>query len=498
MTFVQIKTPSRFKWNSLILIFTFFTSLVQGVVHPVSAEPLIPLATYVPSTNYPTLTAIGQTPTPFDPISAVDFSCPVGTPIGAGIVTPSTDWLYACGQCLATGTPVLMSTSTAGPTLTPPFYQTQQPCQTPVGGGQEVCNTPIPTVCHGATCPLGTAVSVVSPTPTVSPVPTIAVTAAATSTAAGLLTCKTGITNQVCQQINPYTLKLTGTSTWMWYVTQGAGTVDVLFHTTTVGTVTYEHENTVTFSAFGWRNGTWGWANYVADFPEAQIVHDVPYPYMGRERTKVGEYVFENIQVGQGENRIEFIHNNTVNYANRLFFNGTGGNYILVSSLPLVALVETPTPVPATPNPNYCASVSSIDVPNQFDLTGTGGIISQSCGSIPELSFQSFIQTFTPSWFGDMSYFISAFPTTAILPALTVCIRQRDYSLYIWGIRMPIELILGLSIFLSGLRFFVPTVFSGASAIGDRIPTVSSTVSVVRTSSGAHRVSTKTTRKNGS
>jgi hypothetical protein len=194
-------------------------------------------------------------------------------------------------------------------------------------------------------------------------------------------------------------------------------------------------------------------------------------------------------------------------YGQGLYKVGTYTVEVSTDPFTLPTATPAPTAVPtatATPNPNYCGTVSGTNIPNQFNLGGTGGVVFQSCLSTPLISPTAILEAIIPSVFwGDFlsGALTGLFGTSFEIDPITFCVRQRDYSLYILGFRMPIELILGLGVFLSSLRFFVPTVFSGASVIGQNTPTVSSTTSttVTRNSTGTHRSSstTKSTRKRG-
>ena len=143
---------------------------------------------------------------------------------------------------------------------------------------------------------------------------------------------------------------------------------------------------------------------------------------------------------------------------------------LFVDSLPLSTPTVTPT---GTVSSDYCASINASMLPNPFSFNGTGAVVRQYCTVIPEINLGVVVDYFIPSFgtwsllLNTVSEFFEEYLTTLVLfDPLTICIRERDYSLYLFTVRMPIEFIFGLGIFLSALRMFVPGVFSGASMIG--------------------------------
>lgn len=92
---------------SMLLTLSFASA---GLAAPYFQDTATPLPTNTPyPTFYPTATDLV-----YDFPSA--FDCPVGTPVGAGTLTPSYFWEFSCGQCLLT--PVSTSTSVPIPTVT--------------------------------------------------------------------------------------------------------------------------------------------------------------------------------------------------------------------------------------------------------------------------------------------------------------------------------------------------------------------------------------------
>jgi hypothetical protein len=130
----------------------------------------------------------------------------------------------------------------------------------------------------------------------------------------------------------------------------------------------------------------------------------------------------------------------------------------------------TPTPAPTgTPVPlTYCGEISDSMMDNYFEFDGDGSIVYQDCITTPEITLSSIIEPLLPIWLSQLliDYITELLPIDTLIEAVTICVRARDYALYLFVIRMPVEFIVSFTIILSALRFFVPSVFSGATMLG--------------------------------
>lgn len=428
---------------SLFLLMSVFMSASQSAIH---ASDVLELVRVTP---YPTLTPIGNTPTPIHLEQAVDFSCPLGAPAGYGVVTPSTDWLYACGQCLPTNTPVVFSTSTLGPTHTPVYIPPV--CATPEGGGLEVCSTVTPLA-----------------TSTVTSVPTFTSTPAVTATStSSLIDCYGTLAGSSCEDFGSY-LKYTVD---MSYTGVGADftvgnfklgssgqPVGMLYDYTLSSMAIYSFHHVTTYM----RLHPFGASSFTST--HAILSSNGTSVSVSNSYDDWIPSIFYNPALPLAlEVQGDLNAANTSSQVVGTFYVYTSAGFTVPTPATAVPTVTT-TPFSGD---GFCSSIMNTNVPNQFELGGTGSIVFQSCMSTPEISYQTLVDWLIPDWlFGLDEYFSSIFPVAAILDPLTVCIRSRDYSLYIFGYRLPIEFMFGLAVFLSAMRFFTPSVFSGASSLG--------------------------------
>jgi hypothetical protein len=501
MKYFSIPSKPRFIFGSFVLLVSVFVSAIRAV--DASA-----MGVNLRATAVPTFTQITSLPTNVPLGGAVDLSCPSGVPSGWGVVTPSTDWLYACGQCLPTGTALAFYTSTPGATHTPVWADNPPYCITAPAGG-EVCYTPsAPTGIPSST---PTAINTLVP-PTVSP----------TVGSYPAVTCGSSTSAYVdCTQVDTSTVKYSYKvgSSFPSYPTSFAPRLSYTVNsntpmyllidvnslnpsgtwTSSVG-LSYQHYKTSGsgLDGFNLLRVDANTSSTVQYYSTVNLMNDT---YTRLEGVPIGEYSKSYPSGSLGSEALVFSAPYQPNWSGFYILSGVD---IYVSSLPVViggTATPTASPTVSPGSGTFCGSVSNVNVPNQFVLGGTGGVVKQSCQTTPGLSFGTLFNFLTagifPFGFGD--YLSSFFERDTIIDPLTVCIRQRDYSLYIFGYRMPIELVAGLAIFLSGLRFVMPSVFSGASVVGQNVPTVSQTHSVTTTKTvGSVRISeTKTTRKKG-
>lgn len=415
-------------------------------------------------TPYPTLTQIGSTPTKINPISTINTDCPPGVPSGYGTVTPSVDWLYLCSHCLPTTTPQDFFTSTPGATHTPFFTPPVPPvCQTsPVGG--EVCYTQTPQI---------TSTPTVTVTPTVTGTPLVS---GSGFTCLGLYqdTCFVG---EVTNYLDEFSMSFSNNASADLMTINITSTpkdvpITVYYSYDVTATWAGAHPSYTPYIAFR----TWAfypstsWGGWVAGMPP---VHS------GGQVGVSGSYRVQQ----QGTFTVTHTNNNTNGGINLSFsFKNNnvgwpaGTNPLLTGNIfvSLVGYPSTPTPIPVTPtySPDYCSSISSASMPNQFEFGGSGNVVRQQCAVTPEISLKDIILWFV----GPIGYFLDVagmideiFPDPLIIESWTICIRERDYSLYLFGVRMPLEFILALAIVLGGLRFFSPSAFSGATVIGNKM-----------------------------
>jgi hypothetical protein len=449
------------KYN-VIHLFTFFIFLFSigistGKAYALPYDAVIENSPVLIATPYPTLTPISSLPTAIPLSGAVtpDFSCPVGLPYGYGTVTPSTEWDIACGHCLPTATPAVLSTSTAGPT------------RTPWGGG----GTALPPIC--ITVPAGGEecyIPTLTPVATVTPLPTS--TLAVTSTVAGTynISCATGSpsTPNTCQQINPYTIRLSVSNVsgnhpqttvlslrWSWG-NLPVGSPLYLSVTNSEGTITdTDQYSNATVRAIITALSNYGFSpspSYISQTIGSGVIN---WNYQGTGSRPTGTNGLVDGGIGL------------------MAQSATGGTWTSVSSatitLSTIPISPTPTPtITLTPlGGDFCDSVSNSTVPNQFNLGGTGGITNQTCYVFPGIYYQDIIDAIVPAWLSPFTMvFNSLFPSSAGIDPLTFCVRQRDYSLYIFGYRLPYEALLGLGVFLASIRIFNPTAFAGVASLG--------------------------------
>lgn len=135
-----------------------------------SVLAMVPYQATSTNTLWPTPTLPFSQVTPTIP---VNLTCPVGTPYGYGTITPNPLWELICVDCLPTGT--AYPTWTIPPEVQTAFAQTATSTSTPIT--PTATNTPIPAYCGGT------------------------------------VTCNGGANGGVCTQIDPYTVKFTGSST---------------------------------------------------------------------------------------------------------------------------------------------------------------------------------------------------------------------------------------------------------------------------------------------
>lgn len=414
---------------------------------------------YTPSvlaTAYPTLTPIGVPPTNQPLVTAVDLSCPAGVPAGYGTVTPSTDWLMACAQCLPTYTAQPFGTSTPGAT------------HTPFGGGgtalPPICMT-VPAggeVCYTQTAPTSTPANTVTPFPTST---SLALTSTPNSGLLNFITASLGNTGSpyVNTPTGSYTSNPTiSTPAGLYYLT---GTVSAIDGNNVIGgTVKYDfHFDPLITSGSQIIYVTWSITNVIGGTGASA------YNPLGTS-TATGSTTFTN---QYNSNRIVSIGASSSTTRNSGAFGATFE--LWVSTYPYTPY-PTPTPSPsATPTSSlYCGSISNSAVPNQFQFSG-GRVVYQSCTTTPYLSIQSLVDAVLPDWLSSFSsFFAGVFPTTTIFEPLTVCVRSRDYTLYIFGVRIPIEAFVGLIIFVSMVRMVNPAMSSLGGLIGSTANTSSS------------------------
>lgn len=585
-------------------LFVFIISMVVSAsrAEAMSRYEVLDVEGDLYATPYPTLTPIGLIPTSIsleDVGQPLDFSCPAGVPEGYGTVTPSTDWLYACAQCLPTYTPQSFYTSTPGPT------------RTPFGGG----GTPLPPICvtaqgGGEQCYTATAPT---PTVTVTNTPTVTPTVSGTPTQAGLPACGSvtptslpsatatteywtkqndsaavysgtwstandsnsyGGTHRYTTSVGAYaTYTFNGTGVRFYMVTNfNHGFMDVYLDDIFVQRVSQYSAN-VAYNVVGYSVTGLSYAVHVLKLvhvgqgngssspyystidafeyltpamtptPLSGVLVCVPnqsgtctsdgshgvITFSGSASAMVGQfYIYSGGSPVQITTSVSFSHSETYqfppNQVNDKFeisqavygiLENTGFGWCLgtsgsssscsashsgfyttvpsagnptltirsvdtakpVTSQTVIYRIEvwvgiqcsnvtaTPTGIPGSSN--YCSSVSSSSVPNQFAFTG-GNIVYQQCETTPEINFQTLIDALLPGWLsGFVSYFQDIFPTTVIVYPITICIRSRDYSLYIFGIRMPIEGFIGFLIFVSAVRMFNPAMSSLGGLLGN-------------------------------
>lgn len=406
--------------------------LVSGFlrVSPVSASPL-PLYT-----AYPTLTPIGATQTNIPPVSTMNFACPVGAPYGWGTVTPSIDWLYSCGQCSVTSTPSYL-------TPTPFFNGTGTP---PSGCDPYGTGTPVPTV------PAGTPQNFCQfPT---TPIPPTSIPPSSP------ISCNSS-NGATCEEINAYTIKFTFNQN---------GTIDLGYTLPDNTSSAYYKYSGLNY----WVSSTGSYIvaiagdleHWVTSRTDQEIVFPCEYNSIPSCRVPIGATVQQLNNLTKSSDGVispSINDSRFFRFLPRRSGGNTGGTYsvlwsgsLYVSTSPINLNAPTPSPTP-TINPNYCGSVSSSSVPNQFSLSGTGAIVEQSCFTTPELNYADLLNAVIPDWLGGFDdWFISIFPIDIVIPPQTVCIRQRDFSLYLFGVRIPVEMALSIMIFTAGLRLILP------------------------------------------
>lgn len=456
---------SRFIVNFSVLLITLMISVSRGV------QASYALTSDRAATPYPTLTPIATVPTSVPLSSSLDLSCPMGVPVGYGYVTPSTDWLYACGHCLPTYTPPAFYTSTPGATHTPASLP---------GTLTAIANACSTALATGVPCATSQPTATLTLTPTFTP--TVAPTA--TSSFGAYLTCGSN-----CEQLNSYTVRYsrsfgsrfsvyTNFSTLQFY----RSNVDAVLYHWAYYDVTFLNSPTdynpkIIFYTRGSTTLDPAWSTFIAnnEFSGAETYHLLYSGLVksGAYSSSVGTLLTDylDLDMYSGNTGSGFVVTGTVTHIVTL--DPTYNPFVTATPTitPTSTLVSSVTP---TLDPRYCGSISSSNIPNQFGFSG-GNIVRQSCATFSAFSLRTAISAIFPIWIpsflvNDFLDFLAALlPVDYFFDPLTVCIRERDYSLYLFGYRMPIEFIVGLAIFLSGLRFFVPTVFSGASMLGSGV-----------------------------
>lgn len=435
-------------------IFLFSIGISTGKAYALPYSSTVENSPAFIATPYPTLTPIGSIPTNIPLQATADFTCPLGVPYGYGTVTPSTEWEIACGHCFPTNTPAVLSTSTLGPTHTPW-----------AGGG-----TALPPIC--ITVPAGGEecyIPTLTPAATNTPFPTAtatlpAVTSTPLYTGAGMIQENLTLTNTGSPYINTVSGSascdpVVGTNHSLFYCSGSFSANDS--SGIIGGSVFYNH----VFNP-QWTSGTY------PIYYTYSIVNSssgtTGYTAITGTATNTNASL-----TGSGSYNIIGSNNMTFNlgvYSDGARTGSLSGSYELwVSLYPYDPFVPTPTPtITSTPlGGNFCDAVSNSTVPNQFGLNGSGSVVSQTCNVIPGVYFQDVIDVLVPSWLSPFTtVFNTIFPVEAGIDPVTICVRQRDFSLYVFGYRLPYEALLGLGIFLSSLRMFVPTVFAGVSALG--------------------------------
>lgn len=435
-----------------VLILSALLSLFQGVAH---ADDNI-LTSYnepLQATPYPTLTPIGATTTPYNLITPVNFNCPAGTPVGFGTVTPSIDWQYACGHCYPTSTPPPFYTSTIGPTHTPAL------------------RTSTPT-CEGE-CPTLTPTVTVSPTST--PVYDLFGSVWIRSKNQSSVTIIDFLTEYPSYAFNDgYRFGITGLDiTGLGYSNAIRSVIEIGF---SKGALPLGQPIYVYFEGIAiYTTNTDGVVRTMRG-SHAQGAGGVPLP--SPSQIDVGADNGQQVIVNYTDYSSSFVIGASNNYeydfnlqqmtvtqnftVDRLII-----NHLEISTIPISAGTPTPTPTSApTAISDYCSTVSSSNVPNLFEFGG-GNIVHQECFWTPELSPIDFLDFFVPAILEPFIPVLFDYLDLEVsIPPITICVRSRDYSLYLFGFRMPIELVIGLGIFLSGLRLYLPTMFSGASVLG--------------------------------
>jgi len=459
-----------------LLVFSIPVSASRAVAmsQPVSGDfTPYDVLRVTPSTPYPTLTPIIATATLINPLAGLDRSCPVGVPAGYGSVTPSSDWLAMCGECLPDNTPIPMYTSTAGATRTPVFI-TNVPfaCMTASASNPEYCNTPVSPP---------TSTSTAFPTPFNTSTP-----AGLPSHGSMVMSCNAPTVPNISGSAsltypNDYSCLYTFTN---FRHSNGVFSQPLRMSSGTVGTPSLHNPSgMVAYDFWGAYDLNFQYEIDLAntDNPErypftVTAVFDVVYALLPADITYTN-YLSVSGQSWQYTQSPVFFDDNSTSasgwtaggssqWSNDVIVNGTVVLYYEGYS-PLNPPTPTPTST-GTPDPRYCSSVSSAELPNPFSFNGSGNVVAQKCAVIPAITPENIINVLFPStWLSPLrAWFDSLIPDNAYIPPLTICVRERDYSLYLFGIRMPIEFIFSLVVFLSALRMFAPSLFSGASIIG--------------------------------
>lgn len=402
------------------------------------------------ATPYPTLTPIANTPTPLLYDGGLNFDCPVGVPSGFGTVTPSIDWLYACAHCLPTYTPVPFETSTLGPTRTPLGTPHQAICVTvPVGG--EECYTLTPNATPSVTV---TTTSAPTVTPTSAPLLNLLSKGANNtgspyvSISSSTLICSPDVGNPS----NLYNCSATVSGNDANGVIGGYVTANFQFDP-----LVSSGNQTIYYS-------------YIISPVQGDLL-----PYFNTVS------VTENNYSGSGS--ISVAYNSNPSFSVGVWSSQARSGVInfditLMISTDPFSPTPTPTPTSTMVGSNFCDQISDSNIDNLFDFDGTGTIVHQTCFTTAAISFQELFATILTNLFGFIfpsfhdfvvDWLSTVFPIEAVIDPITVCVRERDYSLYLFGYRMPIEFIFAFAIFLAGLRYFVPSMFSGASVIGSGV-----------------------------
>lgn len=437
-------------------------SRAEAMSHYVVVDASEDLSSYLVVTPYPTLTPIGATATSFDYFAEQDFTCPAGIPEGYGVITPSIDWYYACGHCLPTNTPIPFYTSTLGPTHTPVITTSTPECD-----GD--CSTLTPTVTPTTTA-----------TPTVTPMSSCPVF---TPTPEG--------TPPVPYQADYVACDFAGSSSAVICEEDTSNYARMSFSGNNVPTIAfklfpsgYPHSVTYRIDYTKYEVGVYP-SNSIKDY--LSIVADglgTVFSYgsywcsseTGTSVTchrEVMDYL-NNVYVHPANNRLRFDFGQAADWP---VSNSSSVTVELWSYAVCPDDTSTSTPSPSL---GYCHVVSNTNVPNLFEFGGTGNIVFQECAVIPSVDLRAVASFLVGAFFSDIvidlidDIFGSEFVSLGTDP-LTVCVRSRDYSLYLFGVRMPVEFLLGLGIVLSFIRYVVPSI-TGAGAIGTLKDTGSSTV----------------------
>lgn len=438
------------------LIFLFSVGISTGKAYALPYETVDQSPALI-ATPYPTLTPIVLTPTqiPLNSGASVDFSCPVGVPAGYGTVTPSTEWEIACGHCFPTNTPPAFYTSTPGPTHTPWGHGgTALPpiCITVPAGGEECY---VPTLTPEATETLiPTVTSTVISTATLSPYVNFSVRydqvdGSYTSNIETSLVCEPVVGTKGTVHHCIGTLSATDTSNA--YISRIAHRI-YFDQTEDINHIPNYYYVDNTGGSFAYSTIARTSSNNVANLSDTV--------YVGHHEGIVYSSQFSGFIL------LKFYSSNSYTYTGN--FTATYDLYVSTDPFynPYVA-TSTPSPTVTPLGEGFCEAVSNSTVPNQFTLGGTGGVTSQVCYVFPGIVYADIVETILPAWLSPFAtVFNSIFPIEAGIDPLTFCIRQRDYSLYIFGYRFPYEAILGLGVFLASLRMFVPTAFSGVAMLG--------------------------------